>query len=173
MEATEITTQMTPCGGPLPELEVPMINTTVSCLAAEHRKLDELNMQLAFAATRFVGDPDAIAAYQRAIEVWDEIQQGLWPHLQIEDELVLSWGRAHQAISDPVVDAVKAEHQKMRALVAALPLWCSDANLEPPTVQDRANLAHTLLALVQTLDSHVERHEDEILPAILRALFRK
>jgi hypothetical protein len=77
MEATEITTQMTPCGGPLPELEVPMINTTVSCLAAEHRKLDELNMQMAFAATRFVGDPDAIAAYQRAIEVWDEIQQGL------------------------------------------------------------------------------------------------
>jgi hemerythrin-like domain-containing protein len=173
MEATQITTQIPSCGGPLLELEVPMISTTVRSLTVEHRKLDELNMRLAFAATRFAGDPEAIAAYQLAIEVWDEIQQGLWSHLQIEDELVLSWGRAHQAISDAVVDAVKAEHQKMRALVAALPLCSSDANLEPPIVQDRANLAHTLLALAQTLDSHVERHEGEILPAMLRALFRK
>jgi hemerythrin-like domain-containing protein len=173
MEATEITTQMNPCRGPLPELEVPMINSMVTCLAIEHRRLDELNMRLAFAATRLAGDPDAVATYQRAIEAWNEMQRGLWSHLQIEDELVLSWGRAHQAISDTMVNALKAEHQEMRELVATLPVWSSDADRESPTVQDRANLAQTLLALAQTLDSHVERHEGEILPAILRALFRK
>ncbi len=173
MEATEITTQMTPCGGPLPDLEVPMINSMVTCLGIEHRRLDEQNMRLAFAATRLAGDPHAMTAHRQAIEAWDEIQRGLWSHLQIEDELVLSWGLAHQAISDTMVEALKAEHQKMRELVAALPVWSSEADSEPPTVQDRANFAQTLLALARTLDSHVERHEGEILPSILRALFRE
>jgi hypothetical protein len=52
MEANSPTTLMTPCGGPLPELEVPMINTVVACLRVEHRKLNELNMKLAYNATR-------------------------------------------------------------------------------------------------------------------------
>jgi hypothetical protein len=40
MEATEVTTQMTFRCSPLPELEVPMINTMVTCLGSEHRKLN-------------------------------------------------------------------------------------------------------------------------------------
>jgi hemerythrin-like domain-containing protein len=173
METTEITTQMNPCRGTLPELEVPMINSMVTCLAVEHRRLDELNMRLAYAATRLAGDPDAITAHRQAIEVWDEIQRGLWSHLQIENELVLSWGRAHQAISDTMIDALKSEHQKIRQLVATLRVWSSDPESEPLSAADRAVFARTLLALAQTLDSHVERHEGEILPSILRALFRK
>jgi hemerythrin-like domain-containing protein len=172
MEATEITPQIISCGGPLPELEIPMINTMVNCLTIEHRRLDELNMQLAYAATGLAGDPGAVATYRRAIEAWDEIQGRLWSHLQIEDQLVLTWGRAHQAISDEMIDSLAAEHQKIRELVGALPAWSSDPESER-SAEDRAKLAHTLLALAQTLDSHVERHEAEILPAILRALFRQ
>ena len=41
MEATKVTTQMTPCDSPLPELEIPMINTMVTCLGSEHRKLND------------------------------------------------------------------------------------------------------------------------------------
>ena len=77
MEATQVTTQMTPCGSPLPELEVPMINTMVRCLGREHRKLDGLILQLAFAATRLAGDSEAVTANQRAVEVWDEIRRDL------------------------------------------------------------------------------------------------
>ena len=62
MEAKQFTIQMTPCGSPLPELEVPMINTMVSCLGIEHRKLNGLDMQLAFAATRLARDPGASSA---------------------------------------------------------------------------------------------------------------
>ena len=32
MEAKQFANQMTPCSSPLPELEVPMINTMVTCL---------------------------------------------------------------------------------------------------------------------------------------------
>jgi hypothetical protein len=173
MDVTRITTPMPLCGSPLPQLEVPMISTMVSCLTREHRRLDELNMRLAFAATTLAGDPDAIIVNQRAIEVWDEIRCCLWSHLQVEDELVLSWGRAHHAISESVIDALQTEHQTMRELVAALPVRSSEADREPPTLRDRANFAQTLLALARTLDSHVERYEGEVLPSILRALFRK
>src|SRR5271167_3570519 len=95
MEATQLTMQMAPCGGPLPDLEIPMINTMVACLGSEHRRLSELTMQLAFAATRLAADPEAVTARQRATEIWDEIRRDLWPHLQIEDELVFSWSKAH------------------------------------------------------------------------------
>jgi hemerythrin-like domain-containing protein len=172
MEATQITPQMISCGGPLPELEIPMINTMVNCLTIEHRRLDELNMRLAYAATGLAGDPGAVTTYRRAIEAWDEIQRRLWSHLQIEDELVLTWGRAHQAMSDEMIDSLAAEHQEIRELVAALPVWSADLESER-SAADRAKFAHTLLALAQTLDSHVEGHEAEILPAILRALFRQ
>ena len=100
MEAKDTTIRKTPCSSPLPELEVPMINTMVACLGVQHRKLNGLDMQLAFAASRLVADPGAITASQQAIRVWHEIQQDLWSHLQVEDELVFSWGEAHHAISD-------------------------------------------------------------------------
>jgi len=163
MEATQVTIPTTRCCSSLPDLEVPMINTMVTCLGIEHRKLDDLNMQLAFAATRLASDPDAAAANQRALQVWDEIRHDLWSHLQIEDELVFSWGPAHHPISDTLLDSLKSERQEMRKLMAAL--------REPQTAGDRGVFAHTLLALARMLDSHVERHDGEVLPSILRALF--
>ncbi|MGO9455337.1 MAG: hemerythrin domain-containing protein [Candidatus Binataceae bacterium] len=163
MEATQVSTPMTRCCGSLPDLEGPMINAMVSCLGSEHRKLDDLNMQLAFAATRLARDPDAVTANQRALQVWDQIRHDLWSHLQIEDELVFSWGEAHHAISDTLLDSLKSERQEMRKLMAAL--------REPHTVGDRSSFAHTLLALARTLDSHVEHYDGEVLPSILRELF--
>ena len=98
MEATEVTTQMTFRCSPLPELEVPMINTMVTCLGSEHRRLNYTTVQLAFAATRLASDPGAVIANQRALRLWEEIPHDLWSHLQIEDSLVHSWGEAHPAI---------------------------------------------------------------------------
>jgi hypothetical protein len=179
MDAMQVTTRMTPCGSPLPELEVPMINAMVTCLGSEHRKLDEHTLQLAFAATRLASDPDSPAAEQRAIEVWDEIRLDLWSHLQIEDG-VFSWGEAHHAISDTLRETIQTERQAMRKLVAALPALSPDMEREPRTAGDDAifsqtplPLAQTLLALARTLDSHVERYEGEVLPSILRALFHR
>jgi hypothetical protein len=164
---------MTPCGGSLPDLEVPMISTIVSCLGSEHRRLDNLVMQLALAGTRLAVNPEAVTANQRAVELWHEIRRDLWSHLQIEDQLVLSWGEAHHAVSGTLLDALKIERQEMHKLVAALPEESSGAEHEPQTAGDRAALAQTLLALARTLDSHVERYEGEVLPSILRALFHK
>jgi Hemerythrin HHE cation binding domain len=150
----------------------------VTCLGSEHRKLDERILRLAFAATRLASDPNAPAAKQRAIEVWDEIRLDLWSHLQIEDG-VFSWGEAHHAISDTLRETIQTERQEMRKLVAALPALSSDVDREPRTAGDDAisqtplPLAQTLLGLARTLDSHVERYEGEVLPSILRALFHR
>jgi hemerythrin-like domain-containing protein len=171
VEATQVTTQMTLCSSPLPELEVPMINTMVTCLGSEHKKLNYTIVQLAFAATRLVNDPDAVTANQRALGVWEEIRQDLWSHLQIEDGLVHSWGKAHQAISGTLLDTLKDERQEMRNLMAALRALSSGVDREPQTAADRSGFAQTLLALARTLDSHVERYDVEVLPSILRALF--
>jgi len=46
----------------------------------------------------------------------------------------------------------------------------SGVDHEPQTAEDRSGFAQTLLALARTLDSHVERHDAEVLPSILRAL---
>ena len=167
MEATQITT-LAPCSGPLPELEVPMINTMVNCLGNEHRRLDQRILQLAFAATRLAGDPGAVTAYQRTLQVWDDIRHELWSHLQIEDGLV-SWGQAHHAISATLLDTLKSEREELRELVVALPGLSSGR--EPQTADGRSGFAQTLLALTRTLDLHVERYEGEVLPSILRALF--
>jgi hypothetical protein len=172
MEAIHDTVQITPCCGPLPDLEVPMINTMVTCLGSEHRKLDGRIMQLAFAATRLAADPEAVCASQRAVEVWDEIRRDLWSHLQVEDELVLSWGVAHNAIPATLLDTLKVEREEMHKLLAALPEMSSGADREQ-TAADRGAFARTLLALAQTLESHVERYDSEVLPSILRALFRR
>jgi hypothetical protein len=166
----QATTQMTAYGTPLPELEVPIINTMVTCLRIEHRKLNGLNMQLAFAARELVGDAGTIAVNQQALQVWDEIRQDLWSHLQIEDELVLSWGKAHQAIPGMLLDTLKNERQEMRQSIAALRALPQAVYREPQTAGDRRVFAQTLLAVARTLDSHVERYDGEVLPSIRRAL---
>src|SRR6266478_6314750 len=120
MEPTQVTTSMMPCGGTLPELQIQMINTMVRCLSSEHRKLDEHILQLALAATRLASHPAELTANARALETWDEIRRELWSHLQIEDELVFSWGDAHQAIAPTLLDTLRAERQEMRGLLATL-----------------------------------------------------
>jgi len=171
METKDFTIQKAPCSSPLPELEVPMINTVVACLGAEHRKLNGLDMRLAFAASRLAGDPSAITVSQQVGPVWDEIRHDLWSHLQIEDGLV-SWGEAHHAIPGALLDTLKHERQEMRQLIATLHEMSSgvDGKL---TAADHSAFAQTLLALARTLDSHVERYDGAVLPSILRALYPK
>jgi iron-sulfur cluster repair protein YtfE (RIC family) len=166
-------TQMTPCDSPLPELEVPMINTMVTCLGFEHGKLNGLDMQLAFAATRLARDPGASSTNQQALELLDEIRHDLWSHLQIEEELVFEWGQAHHAIPHDLLETLKNERQEMAKLMTALRGLSPDVDREPQTAGDRLAFAQTLLALARTLDSHVERYDGEVLPAILRALFHR
>jgi len=88
----------TDCFVTLPDLEVPMINSLVSCLAREHLKLDEQILQLTLVATRLAANPNDNEASAHTTEVWEGIQRNLWSHLQIEDELVLTWGEAHHAL---------------------------------------------------------------------------
>jgi hypothetical protein len=171
MEANDFTIQKTPCSSPLPELEVPMINTMVACLRVEHRKLNGLNMQLAYGATRLASDSGAIEANQKVLRVWDEIRQDLWSHLQIEDGLV-SWGEAHHGISGALLDTLKNEREEMRKLIATLHELSLGVDRKL-TAGDRSAFAQTLLALARTLDSHVDRYDGGVLPSILRALFPK
>jgi hemerythrin-like domain-containing protein len=169
MEAKDTTIRKTPCSSPLPDLEVPMINTMVACLGVEHRKLNDLNMQLAYSATRLAGEGCAMEANQKVLRMWDEIRQDLWSHLQIEDGLV-SWGEAHHAISGALLDTLKNERQEMRKLIATLRELSS---VDREHAGSLSAFAQTLLALARTLDSHVERYDSEVLPLILRALFPK
>jgi hypothetical protein len=171
MEAKDFTIQKAPCSSPLPELEGPMINTMVACLGVQHRKLNDLNMQLAYGATRLASDPSAIEANQKVLQVWDEIRQDLWSHLQIEDGLV-SWGEAHHAISGALLDTLKNERQQLRKLIATLHDRSVGADRKL-TAGDRSVFAQTLMALARTLDLHVERFDSEVLPSILRGLFPK
>jgi hemerythrin-like domain-containing protein len=150
-----------------------MINTMIACLSSEHQKLNNLTMQLALTATRLASDPDATTTQQRALELWDEIRRILWPHLQIEDELVFSWGEAHHAIPEALLDILKVERQEMRKLVAALPALSTDLVSETQSGGDQPMLAQTLLALAQTLDSHLERYDGEIIPSLSRSLFHR
>ena len=158
---------------PLPELKVAMINTMVTCLGSEHRKLNYTTVQLAFAAAALANDPGAVTANQRALRVWEEIRHDLWSHLQIEDGLVHSWGEAHHAVSGALLDTLKNERQEMRKLMGALRALSSCPDRGPQTAGNRCSFAQTLLALARTLDSHVERYDGEVLPSILRALFHK
>src|SRR5215831_18752947 len=98
MVAIPLTAQIPPCSDPLPELQIPMINTMVRCLESEHRKMDEHILQLALAAARLGRDPNELTAETRTLQVWCEIRRELWSHLQIEDELVFAWGNAHKAM---------------------------------------------------------------------------
>src|SRR5271156_3753489 len=144
MEANDFTIRKAPCSSPLPELEVPMINTMVACLGVEHRKLNGLNMQLAYGATRLASDGAAIEANQKILPVWDEIRQNLWSHLQIEDGLV-SWGEAHHAIPGALLETLKNERQEMRKLMAALRELSSGVDQEHQTSEEHRSFARTLL----------------------------
>jgi len=166
MDTPRAATINSPCGGPLPDLEVPMISTIVSCLSCEHRKLDQRIIQLAFAASHAASNPDWRDDGNRLAELWDELEHSLWPHLQIEDELILSWGRTHEAIGADLMARLVAERKELRDLLASLPRL--DASQGP---ESWPSSARTLLAIVQKLDVHIERYDSEVLPAILRALF--
>ena len=170
MEAAQLTAQMTPCSEPLPDLEVPMINAIVTCLGSEHRKLNSLVARLALIATRPVDSANAVHANRDALQIWDEMRRTLWSHLQIEDEVVYSWGERHHAFSGSVLAVLHDEREKLRKVLTDLPAVPSGANEEPQILTEHRA---TLLALTAILDSHVERYDDEVLPAIRRALFHR
>ena len=167
MEAAQLTAQMTPCSE-LPDLEVPMINALVACLGCEHQKLNGLVTRLALIATRHVDSRDAAAANRDALEIWEEIRHTLRSHLQIEDELVYSWGESNHAFPGSLLAALSGEREKLRKLLADLPELAN--NQEPQILTEHRA---TLLALTAILDSHVERYDGEVLPAIRRALFHR
>jgi iron-sulfur cluster repair protein YtfE (RIC family) len=150
-----------------------MISTMVRSLESEHRKLDELILQLSAAATRLVSNPTEVSAKARAIDAWDAIRQELWSHLQIEDSLVFSWGNANRAISPVVLESLRAERQEIRTLLAALPDLPSGKDSEDQAIADGAGFARTLIALAQNLDSHVAGYDAAVLPAILQSALQQ
>jgi hypothetical protein len=168
VEAAQLMTHKTPCSEPLPDLEVPMINAILACLGSEHKKFTGLVTRLALIATRPVNGQDAVTANREAFEIWEEIRRSLWSHLQIEDELVYSWGEGHHAFSASLLASLSDERERMRKVLADLPAPSKGVAEEP---QILTNHRATLLALTAILDSHVERYDGEVLPAIRRALF--
>ena len=62
LDLIQLTTQMSPCSNPLPELQIPMINTLVRCLQSEHEKLAEHILELALAANRLSSEPSELIA---------------------------------------------------------------------------------------------------------------
>jgi hypothetical protein len=150
-----------------------MINTIVRSLESEHRKLDELTLQLSVAATRLASNPTEVSAKARAIDAWDAIRQELWPHLQMEDSLVFSWGNAHRAISPVVLESLRGERQDIRKLLAALPDLPSGQDAGAQAIADGAGFARTLIALAQNLDSHVAGYDAAVLPAILPSVVQQ
>jgi iron-sulfur cluster repair protein YtfE (RIC family) len=167
----QLTSQISPCVNSLPDLQIPMINTLVRCLQSEHEKLGEHILELALAANTLASEPGELTARERTLQAWDDIRRELWSHLQIEDELVLSWGDTHRAIAPALLDNLKIERQKMRSVLTTLPELTSSGGCALQNAGDCHRLALTLIALAQNLDSHVERYETEVLPAILRAVF--
>jgi hypothetical protein len=147
-----------------------MISTMVRSLESEHRKLDELIWQLSVAATRLADNPTAVSARARAIDAWDAIRQELWSHLQIEDSLVFSWGKANRAISPVVLESLRVERQEIRTLLAALPDLPSGKDGGAQPIADGAGFARTLIALAQNLDSHIAGYDAAVLPAILQSV---
>ena len=158
------------CFVALPDLEGPMISSLVSCLAHEHLKLNEQILQLALVATRLAANPNDNEVTGHAMEVWEGIRRYLWSHLQIEDELVLTWGEAHHAITGALGETLESERQEMRRLLAVLGPYAGLRGT-PRDSSDREGFAKSLLALSRTLASHVERYESEVLPAIQRSVF--
>jgi hypothetical protein len=171
VQARQLMTQRTPCSEPLPDLEVPMINAILTCLGSEHKKFSNLITRLALIATRPVDGQDAATANHDALEIWEEIRRSLWSHLQIEDELVHSWGEGHHAFSGSLRASLSDEREKMRKVLADVPALSSSGVAEES--QFLSDHRATLLALTAILDSHVERYDGEVLPAIRRTLFHR
>jgi hypothetical protein len=143
----------------------------VSCLTNEHRRLDELTPGLALAASRLARDPSQRAARTRSLEAWDEVGHELWSHLQIEDALLYSWATANHALSPGLLETLKVERQQMRLLLATLSDLRLNEDRRGESAEDPDTLAETLSALARHIDSHVERYDTEVLPAVLRAVF--
>jgi hypothetical protein len=150
-----------------------MISTIVRSLESEHRKFDELILQLSVAAIRLASNPTEVSAKARAIDAWDAIRQELWSHLQIEDSLVFSWGNANRAISPVVLESLRVERQEIRTLLAALPDLPSGKDGETQAIADDWGFARTLIALAQNLDSHVAGYDAAVLPAILQSVLQQ
>ena len=167
MNAIPVAAKKTDCFAALPDMEVPMINSLVSCLAREHTKLDEQILNLALAATRLAASPNDDEASAHTKEVWEGIQRYLWSHLQIEDELVLSWGGAHHAIAGVLGETLETERREMRELLAVIGSYSDDRS----DTRSRVGFAKSLLELSRMLATHVERYDGEVLPGIQRALF--
>jgi len=121
-------------------------------------------LRLAFAATRLASDPDAVTANQRAVEVWEEIRPIYGRICKSKMNWCSRGGEAHHAISDTLLDTLKVKRQEIRKLVAALPTLSSGVDRQPQTAGDRGTFSRTLLSLAETLDSHVERYDDDVLP---------
>ena len=168
MNAIPVAARKTDCFAALPDMEVPMINSLVSCLTREHTKLDEQILQLALSASRLTANPNDNEAGEHASEAWEGIKHYLWSHLQIEDELVLTWGGAHHALAGALGETLESERQEMRRLLAAI-----GAHADASGSADRESFAKLLLELSRMLATHVERYEGEVLPAIQRALFQR
>ena len=158
------------CFVALPDLEGPMINSLVSCLAREHLKLDEQILRLALVASRLAANPNDNEVAGHATEVWEGIRHYLWSHLQIEDELVLTWGATHHAVADALGQTLESERHELRRLLAVLGSYAG-LHGTPRDSRDREGFAKSLLALSRTLATHVERYEGEVLPAIQRSVF--
>ena len=168
MESLESASGSAECFAAMSDLEVPMINTMLRCLNREHTKLDEQILRLAVAATRLVAHPEDDLASQHTAEIWSEIREYLWSHLQIEDEFVLGWGAAHSAISPALQERLSGERDEMRRLLAVL-----GAHSSARSSADRESSAKSLLAFSRTLATHIERYDSDVLPSIQRALFHK
>jgi iron-sulfur cluster repair protein YtfE (RIC family) len=166
MDAVHIA-HKTDCFAALPDMEVPMINSLVSCLGREHTKLDEQILQLALAATRLAAHPNDDEVNAHTSQVWEDIRRYLWSHLQIEDELVLTWSEAHHALGAALAENLESERHEMRNLLATLGSYTDDRG----AAGNREGFAKSLLELSRILATHVERYDGEVLPAIQRALF--
>lgn len=172
MTNLDLANKRTDCFVSLPDLEAPMIQSLVSCLAREHTKLDEQILQLALAATRLAADPANDHANRHAAEGWNDIRSYLWSHLQIEDELVLTWGNARHAISGILSETLRKEREELRKLLIKLGSDAEDQHLAGDRLHREA-FAKSLLALSQTLAAHIERYEGEVLPTLQRASFNR
>jgi hypothetical protein len=157
------------CFAALPDLEVPMTRSMLSCLTNEHTKLEEQMLQLVLAATRLAADPNDDEANRQTVDMWEGIRSYLWSHLQIEDELVMVWGAAHHAIPGALGETLEKERQEIRKSLAGPALHTDDRGT-PTNAAEREGFARSLLGVSRTLSAHVQRYEGEVLPALQRAL---
>jgi len=144
-----------------PDSEVPLLNAIVSCLTREHQRFEEPLMRLANAATRLHSDPSNSKLYKDAVAAWSALSANLWTHLQLESDVVLSWGAARNDVPTELVEALRSEATRIRDLVKAF-----------DSAGDRLEAAKALSGLAHLLDEHIERQDHQLFPAIQRSLFK-